>query len=480
MSGDESIIDILPYRSRGLAARATYSWKDRYFGEINIGYNGSENFTPSKRYGFFPAIGLGWVVSNEPFWQSLSNAVSFLKLRYTNGIVGNSATPDRFLYLGYLEYSGDYGYSFGNGWRDGVKVINDPVNVTWEESHKQNFGIDMKLFDNSLSITADYFKEHRTGIFLRRVLPGYLGLSSVPYGNIGIVDNKGVEASFDYIKRFNRELSLSLRGNITYNLDTYIENGDPPKRYPWMDRKGHNILARWGYVADGLFTQEEIDRINAWESMSSEDKAKIARPFPKQFGKVKAGDIKYIDQNQDGEINVYDQVNIGRGDIPQIVYGFGFNLKYKNISCGTLFQGIARADRILRGGSIHPFNEDGGKGNLFNNIDDRWTEEDPRQNVFYPRLAFDGSAEGNKNNFQPSTWWIRDVGFLRLKSLQIAYDLPIKWTSIVGVKRGQIYFMGSNLLTFSKFKLWDPELNTDNGTSYPNIATYSVGVNFSF
>ncbi|WP_106831310.1 SusC/RagA family TonB-linked outer membrane protein [Parabacteroides pacaensis] len=479
----DNLIASLPYRTRGLAGRATYSWDDRYFGEFNIGYNGSENFAPDKRYGVFPAFGLGWVASNEKFWKALTPFISFLKIRYTNGTIGNGSTDRRFLYLGSMEYNRDHRYEFGSDRHnvDGVKVLNEAVNVGWEKSHKQDLGVDIKFLHDDLSFVIDFFKEHRTGIFLeRKTISDMMGITTTSYGNLGIVNNKGVEVMGEYNKQFGKDWIVSLRGNFTWNNDVYIENDQPEPAYPWLDRRGHNILARWGLIADGLYTQEEIDQIAAWEALPAAEKEKSKRPFPTQYGQVQAGDIKYVDLNDDGQIDDYDQTKIGRGDVPCIVYGFGFNVQYKQFSIGALFQGTADADRMISGNSVNPFRAGGGGGNLFSNINDRWTEENPRQDVFYPRLAYGEDKDSNKNNFRPSTWWQKDVSFLRLKSLQVAYELPKSWVNKVRLKNASIYLMGSNLLTFSKFKLWDPELNTNQGNIYPNISSYSVGINFNF
>lgn len=476
-----SILQGLPYRSRGIAGRATYSWADKYFGEFNIGYNGSENFSPSKRYGTFPAFGLGWVPSNEAFWQPIRNVISFFKIRYTNGFIGNQATPKRFLYLESLEYNGDRGYTWGNDRRsvDGYNVLNEAVDVSWEKSHKQDLGFDIKFMNDDISLVLDLYKERRKGIFLDRgSVPSFIGITSTPVGNLGIVDNKGIEIDLEYNKQINKDLFLTLRGNFTYAQNKVIENDQPEQVYPWLNRRGYSTLSTWGLIADGLYTQSEIDQINKWEALSDAEKANTARPFPSQFGTVQAGDIKYRDLNGDGRIDTYDETKIGRGDVPAIVYGFGFNIQYKNFSLSTLFQGTAQADRFLNGLGIQPFSGSGGEGNLYSNITDRWTEENPSQDVFYPRLAY--GADKNINNFQTSTWWKKDISFLRLKSLQITYRLPKGWTNSVFLNNASVYAMGTNIFTISKFKLWDPELNTNNGTSYPNVSTYTLGVNFNF
>ena len=478
--------DAIPYRMMGIAGRATYSWKDRYFAEFNIGYNGAENFSPKHRFGTFPAFGVGWVVSNEKFWQPLSKAVSFLKIRYTDGKVGNSEVSDRrFMYLDQMKENGDYGYKFGpNGTKwSGYETVNMAVDLIWEESRKQDLGIDLKLFNDDLSIVFDLFKERRENILLKREhsIPSFLGYNtSAPYGNIGIIENKGFDGTIEYNKRINKDWVIALRGNVTFNKDKWIQGELPEQKYEWMNQYGHNINGVKGYVAEGLFTQAEIDDMARWESLSDANKAITPKPFASQFGTVKAGDIKYKDLNNDGQIDAYDQTYISRGDVPTTVYGFGFTIGWKDLSVGMMFQGVAGAERVLNGSSVNPFNGGGGSGNLYSNIGDRWTEENPDQNAFYPRLSYGSETTSSINNFQKSTWWVRNMNFLRLKTLQISYNLPKPWVNKVHLKNAAVYVMGTNLFTLSRFKLWDPELNTDNGASYPNTTSYSVGINFTF
>ena len=478
--------DAIPYRMMGIAGRATYSWKDRYFAEFNIGYNGAENFSPKHRFGTFPAFGVGWVVSNEKFWQPLSKAVSFLKIRYTDGKVGNSEVSDRrFMYLDQMKENGDYGYKFGpNGTKwAGYETVNMAVDLIWEESRKQDLGIDLKLFNDDLSIVFDLFKERRENILLKREhsMPSFLGYNtSAPYGNIGIIENKGFDGTIEYNKRINKDWVIALRGNVTFNKDKWIQGELPEQKYEWMNQYGHNINGVKGYVAEGLFTQTEIDDMARWESLSDANKAITPKPFASQFGTVKAGDIKYKDLNNDGQIDAYDQTYISRGDVPTTVYGFGFTVGWKDLSVGMMFQGVAGAERVLNGSSVNPFNGGGGSGNLYSNIGDRWTEENPDQNAFYPRLSYGSETTSNINNFQKSTWWVRNMNFLRLKTLQLSYNLPKPWVNKVHLKNAAVYVMGTNLFTLSRFKLWDPELNTDNGASYPNTTSYSVGINFTF
>lgn len=458
------VIGGMPYKQRGFAGRATYSWNDRYFAEFNLGINGSENFTPGNRYGVFPAFGLGWAISNESFWNPIRKYISFLKFRYTDGWVGSdTATGRRFMYQGV--FTGLTGTMFGTNYAgaNGYGEEKYGVNVTWSKSRKQDLGIDIKFLNDNLSFVVDLFKERRDNIFLQRsTIPSYAGWIENPYANLGVVENKGIEVAMDYTQQLGKKTFLTVRGNLTFNKDRIIENDEPPVDYPWMETRGTNVNAIWGFIADGLFTsQEEI-----------EDHAT-------QFGTLHVGDIKYRDLNGDGVIDNYDKTVIGRGDVPRIYYGFGADLQIGNFSVSALFQGTGQADRYLDGICIKPFWDDEGRDNVFANIHDRWSADDPtNQDVFYPRMYV--GSDANTNNVQRSSWWVKDVGFLRLKQLNISYNIPKRLLDRCFLKSASVYLMGTNLLTFSNFKLWDPELNTSNGTAYPNVSSYSVGVKFSF
>lgn len=456
----------IPYRLRGLAGRATYSFTDRYFAEFNMGYNGSENFAPAKRYGFFPAFGIGWITSEEPFFKPLKNVINYLKFRYTNGYAGEDLSGSRrFAYIDILNDNAA-GYNFGINRQtgfSGINILDYAVNVTWAKSHKQDLGVELRTFKEKLSLIVDLFQEHRTGILIPRAgVPAFAGLTSSPYGNLGIIDNKGIEATLQQELNLGK-LNVNLRGNITYNQDKVVENDQPSPTYPWMDRRGTNVLAQFGYIAEGLFTSDEEIQRSA---------------VPGTKDNVKPGDIKYHDLNNDGVINAYDVTRIGRGNVPAIVYGFGVNLAYKNFSLGAFFQGTGKVERYISGKAIQPFSTDGGISNAYAIATDRWTPEYPRQDAFYPRLAYGDAA--NNNNTQASTWWIKDVSFLRLKNADLGYTFPQATFRRLGVKSARVYLMGYNLLTFSKFKLWDPELETGNGTTYPNVRTLSVGLSAQF
>lgn len=460
----------LPVRSQGFAGRGTYSWKDKYFMEANFGYNGSENFIPSKRYGFFPSLGVGWVVSNENFYKNFSTVFQFLKIRYSDGYVGSGSGGRRFGFLTIVN-DGAAGYEWGNsinnqGSGGGVTVQDYGAPVQWSKVRKQDLGIEFKTFNSRLSATIDFFKEYRTGVFLQRAsLPAYVGLSNNPYGNLGIIKNAGFDGTLEANGFKIGAITLSIRGTITYNRDMLLENDAPIQPYPYLDRRGYNILSTYGYVAEKLFSdQKEID--------NSADQSPLG-------GKPRPGDIKYKDLNGDGLINNLDIKRIGNGDVPNWVYGFGVNLNYKNFYLGAFFQGVLGADRLLQGDGIIPFNNSTGpeRSNLLTIAEDRWTESTPKPNAFYPRLAYGNGA--NKNNSVASSWWVKDISFIRLKTLDLGYNLPTSLIRRAGFKSAKIYAQGFNLLYWSSFKLWDPELNTGNGASYPNTRNLSVGIQFN-
>ena len=462
----DNLINSLPYKQMSLSSRVTYSYNDRYFIEGNVGYTGSENFSPGHRFGVFPAMAVGWVPSNEKFWASVAPYISFLKFRYSHGLVGSDSLGDtRFGFE--TEITSKNGYS--NSWAQGGIGINKyGYQARWCTILKQDLGIEINFLNNDLAFVFDLFKEHRDKIFVsRNNLPLYAGFAVSASGNVGIVENKGFEASFEYNHQFGKDWTVSLRGNFTMNEDEIIENAEPAPAYPWLEKRGTNVLARFGYIAEGLYeSEEEIKERNITQ---------FGETYPGQL--VKPGDIKYKDLNGDGHIDEYDMCKIGRGDVPKYYYGFGGDFRYKNIGVGILFQGTAGADRVMEGSGIRPFTSSTGGGTLYANITDRWSKDDPsNDNVFYPRLAWSSADPSNINNFQTSTWWQKDMSFLRLKQFTVSYYFPKAWTKKSFLSGGRFYIMGSNVLTFSKFKLWDPELNTNNGISYPNVSSYTIGV----
>lgn len=459
-----SVETALPYRFNGLAGRTTYAYDDRYFVEFNFGYNGSENFAPASRYGFFPSGGLGWVISNEDFFAPLKNVVSFLKLRGTYGLVGNSnITGRRFAYLSTINAQGSTSYVFGQNYDASYKLTRigeEGVDVTWETARKLNVGLDIHFLSNKLTIHTDYFRDRREGIFLSRGdIPAYVGLTSAPLGNLGKVSNQGFEVAVDYHQQINDDWFLSFMGNVSYCHNTVIEN-DIAYAFPWLDVRGQRVGQRFGLIAEKLFDSDEEVAASAY-----------------QAGDTRAGDIKYKDISGDGKIDDYDKVPIGYGSTPEVMYGFGFNLQWKNLALSAMFQGAGCVDALISGMGVTPFQQGMANGNIMAYVLDRWTVENPSQDVQVPRLS--PSASYNMN-YQASTWWLRDTSYLRLKNLQISYSLPKKWMQSLHFSSASVYIQGVNLLTFTKFKLWDVEQSDGRGDVYPNTKSYSLGINFSF
>lgn len=469
---DSALQASLPYRNVGLSGRATYAYDNRYFAEFNFGYNGSERFHESKRFGFFPSAGLAWVVSNEGFFEPLKKVVSKMKLRGSFGIVGNDDLgKGRFLYLSDINMSNkDYGSAFGTDFdykKDGISVkrYSDP-NITWETSTKTNLALEFTLF-NDLNVIAEYYMEKRKNILQERTsIPATMGLWVTPSANLGEAKGSGVDLSLDYNKFFRNKSWLQLRGNFTYATSEYItyEDYDYPGA-PWKQKVGYPTNQTWGYIAEGLFVDDN----------------EVANS-PVQFGEYGAGDIKYRDLNKDGKITELDMAPIGYPKEPEIVYGFGASYGYKNWDVSVFFQGLARESFWIDYNQMSPFfntmknNEPVGHNALAKIIaDNHWSEDNRDAYALWPRL----SPTSIENNKQTSTWFMRDGSFLRLKQLEIGYTIPERITRKAGIKNLRLYLTGNNLLCFSKFDLWDPEM-AESGLGYPIQRVYNIGLNLTF
>ena len=467
--GGQGAFATLPSRNMGLSGRFSYSFDDRYFGEFNFGYNGSEKFSEENRFGFFPSIGFGWITSNEKWFKEALPSVNLFKLRYTYGLVGNdaiSAPSDRFFYLSDVNLNnGGTGYTWGinaNNYYNGyfINRYGNPE-VTWEVAKKANYGIELGLF-NSIMIQADYFVEDREQIYMQRqYIPESMGLTTSISSNIGKVKSSGFDISLDYNQSFNNGWYLSARGNFTYAKNEIKVNGEPEYQNENLSRIGHPINQQWGYIAERLFI-DDADIQNSPDQFNG----KLSNAYL-------PGDIKYKDINGDNAINELDQVPIGKPYVPEIVYGFGFSAGYKNIDLSMFMQGVARTSFSIQPENISPFV---GERNALKIITDNyWSEDNPDPYAFWPRL----STYGINNNEQPSTWWLRDGDFLRLKSVELGYTIPGKIGSFFDNVNARVYFTGLNLLNFSKFDLWDPEM-AGNGLGYPPQRVYNLGIQLKF
>lgn len=455
-------IAAFPYRNMGIASRVTYSFMDRYFIEGNFGYNGSENFAPTKRFGFFPSLALGYIISNEQFFEPLLSTVNLLKIRGSMGEIGSDQIGGdrRFAYNSEMASTGGYHFgSTGQQWRDGIATGHPGnPNVSWESALKRNIGIELGMF-NKLTINADYFSEKREGIYiLQESVPSVVGVNVKQYVNLGKMENKGVDASLEFTHQ-SGDFVFQGRGNFTYNRNKKLFDDRPTPIWGYQTEVGQRLYQQRGLVALGLFQSD----------------ADIANSPVQKFGNVRAGDIKYKDINGDGVIDSYDNIAIGDAHIPEINYGFGASASWKGIDVSAFFHGVSNVTRIIGGGPL--YGQSGNilvYGQIYSDVaDNRWTTSNPNPNAEYPRLSMTGVS----NNAQASTYWQRDMSFLRLKNLEVGYTIPKRLTERVKLSTVRLYTQGLNVLTFSKFKLWDPELDTSYGGIYPQMRVFNFGLN---
>ena len=465
----------LPYRNLGVSGRFTYAYDERYFSEFNFGYNGSERFAKSERFGFFPSFGFGWYMSNEDFMSSTSDVITKLKLKSTYGLVGNDqigSAEDRCFYISQVNLNdGSMGAPFGNefsNYINGVSIdryANDQI--TWEKAKMLNVGFELGLF-GKVDIQADYFTEYRSNILMDRAqVPASMGLQSPIRANVGEASSKGFEMSLDYKDNITNDFFVAVRANFSFATSKYevFEELDYVSAgLPWRSRIGLNLSQPFGYIAERLFI----------------DEADIANSPIQTFGDYMAGDIKYKDINNDGIIDINDEVPIGYPTTPEIIYGFGTSASYRNFDFSFFFQGSARSSFFVDAYNTSPFIDTSGSA-IGNNAllsawaNDHWSENDRNLYASWPRLS-DQLIDNNNRN---STWWLRDGAFLRLKSIEFGYSFTDKLTEKLGFSAGRVYVSGTNLLTFSKFKLWDIEMG-GNGLGYPIQKGANLGLNINF
>lgn len=466
---------IQPYRKQGIAGRLSYTFDRRYIGEFNFGYNGSENFDKGKRFGFFPSFALGWLVSEEPFMERFRSTLTKLKIRGSIGKVGNDNIGGnrRFAYITTLNTNAD-GYNWGETGQIGRTGISEGEvgvsDLTWETALKMNLGFELGLW-NELDFQVDLFKERRTDIFMqRKTIPTQAGFLTNPWANYGEVTNRGAEFSVNYNKQINKDWFVGFRANFTYAINR-VEEYDEAASVLGTHRAltGRSLNTLWGLQAERLFTEDDFD---------ANGNLKFGIPTQEVgAATVRPGDIKYKDMDGDGVITDADEGYIGGTVDPRIVYGFGGNVNYKNWDLNFFFQGVGDTYRIIGGTQYFiPGSGQGVQGNVYSNYLDRWTEENPSQDVFWPRL----SESANRQNYRASTWWKKNMRFLRLKTLEIGYTLPKHITDKICSKGIRIYLSGNNLFCFSPFDLWDPELDSADGLKYPTMRSFMVGVNLNF
>ena len=484
-------------RNQGLAGRFTYNWNYRYFIDFNFGYTGSENFAAGHQFGFFPAYSVAWNIAEEPFVKKNLKWVNMFKVRYSWGKVGNDkmyeangTTLIRFPYLYTIGYGGapnlwgdnagyysafggynwaDYGYEkYGTTLFQGLRhtsYAND--GVTWEIATKHDIGLDMSLFDDKFTLTIDYFHEDRKGIFMyRRYLPATAGVENgmtLPQANVGKVLSKGVDGNFAYKQQVG-SVQLTMRGNMTLSKNEVKDKDEQNNVYPYLMEQEYRVNQAKGLIALGLF----------------KDYTDIRNSPQQTFGAYQPGDIKYKDVNGDGIISDMDRVAIGATTVPNLIYGMGISAQWKGLDVNLHFQGAGKSSFFINGSGVRPF-VNGSKGNILKDVvagrwisrDESGTESTENVRAEYPRLSYGGS----NNNYQESSFWLRDGSYVRLKTLEIGYTLPKPLVNKMHFNNVRIYLIGTNLLTWSKFKMWDPEMNSSNGAAYPLSKSITVGLN---
>lgn len=466
----ESTIGEIPYNVLGISARATYGYDNRYLAEANLGYNGSEQFAPGNRYGFFPAVSVGWVVSNENFLK-ISNTITNFKLRASYGKVGNDKMGRaRFLYLDNITMGGGPLGSLGRGQGINQGLLGNP-NISWEVAKKQNYGIDLELFGD-FSASFDYFIENRTDILISRgMVPEFQGvpLGNIPKVNMGVVDNQGYEIELTYNKALSKDFYLMIRGNYGYNHNI-VKFVDEPMRdesYPYKyTSTGFPLNQSWGYKIDysngnGYFnSQDELD--------------KYLENTAYGFGSPRVGDFKYTDLNGDGVINSKDIAPIGHSSIPGVAYGFNMSLQYKGLGLTVFFQGVGKYTSNYSHQGVYEYII---QGTYFDYHKNAWTPERYANGdeITYPALSTRSTTNHVANDF-----FIMDRSFIRLKNIELSYTLPAGALKMLGVQKMRVYVSGQNLYTWDNLEMGhlDPENNDSLG--YPVTRMANLGLNVTF
>jgi len=459
-SNEDGAIAALPYKQLGLVGRLNYAYDRRYVLEFDAGYNGSENFMAGRRMGFFPAASAGWVLSNETFLKD-SKFVNLLKLRGSYGIVGVDNSAGRFAYLSTWQTGNGSGYRFGlAGDGDGYSGAQESATgnsfLTWEKSKKTNIGLDLELFKGEIAFTADLFKERRSQILTTAtIIPDVTGVQNLPAINAGIVDNKGFEGELTWRKRSGNH-NLMIRGSYSYATNRIQYAAEPVFNLAYRARKGTQINEAYGLTALGLF----------------KDDADIAASPTQQYGVVRPGDIKYFDRNGDGVINSQDEGYLGKVTTPKSIIGLTVSYTYKNFDLNVLFQGATGGKLWLTGTSAWAFSSNSSV--LADYKEGRWTTENPDPNAVWPRL----SSSNNVNNNQNSTFWLKSSNYLRLKNAEIGYTFPKAWIKKMGMTNIRTFVTASNIYTWTKMKIFDPE-RTNGFGDYPQMRVINFGLNAS-
>lgn len=465
----------------GYVGRATYGFKHRYLAEFNFGYNGSDQFEKSHRYGFFPSFSLGWVASEEGFIKNNVPAISFLKIRGSYGEVGNDQIgTDRFLYLQTYNISGSYYFGTDNSWGAQSALYEGSLgntNVTWEVGKKSNAGFDMKLFNNKFFLNIDLFREMRVNIFTsRNTRPLVLGVD-LPKENIGKVENKGFEVETGIENKVG-ELGYHIRGMISYAKNIVIFQDEVDPRFEYMRRTGKPVGQNFGLKVLGYYNPDDFEQDSEGNLILQLNGKPILKPEMPQptFGAVQLGDFKYWDRNEDGVIDSFDEGPIGNSRIPKVVFSLSYGLNFKGFDFNMMWQGAGGNNKFLSGtGAWEQIRE---AGRYMEIHQSRWTLDRYLNNeeILYPRLS---SAE-NKHNHRSNSFFLKKGDYLRLKNLEVGYNLPKNSLNKIGLSNLRVFVSGTNLLIFDYIKVMDPESNNSDGSSYPQMKLWNMGFNLQF
>lgn len=471
--GGRADVDI---RYQGMTGQFTYNYDEKYLAEFNFGYNGSENFASGKRYGFFPAGALGWVISKENFMQGTQDWLNFLKVRASMGIVGNDKLGDeRFLYLAF--YGGGDGYDFGepdfgsgkSGAREGRLANED---VTWEKSRKTNIGLDFGILNNKLTLSTDFFEDYRYDI-ITTLGSDQLGFSDIvgkpsPPINIGKVRNRGVDVEVSYSDMIGDNFQFFIKPNFTFARNKLIYQQEIPRAHEWRQATGKRLDEHFVYEFDHFVKdQEEADALNA--------------NGYQPWGQLAPGDVVYKDLNGDGQItDLGDRQAMGNPRNPEIQFGLPVTLQYKNFDFSFLLQGALKSSILLKDAAVwdFPTYDQDKLGSVRPHHLDRWTPE-TAETAKYPALSI-GNQENNKNS--NSSLFLHDAKYLRLKNVEVGYNLPKDFIRRFGLNQFRVYAQGMNMLTWSGLKdlSIDPEMGNASGYWYPVLKVFNFGVNINF
>ena len=472
--GNRTVNNELAYHSQGITGRFAYYYNQKYLMEFNFGYNGSENFAPGKRYGFFPAGSIGWVVSEEEFMKKAS-WIDFLKVRASYGLVGSDNVSSRFPYLAF--YGGGSGYDFGNNFGTNVGGTSEGnlanANLTWEKARKLNVGIDFTTLNQRLALTIDAFYEYRFDIITDMNSDGIMGYPDIvgkdaALQNLGEVSNRGVDIELSWNDKIGKDFRYYIRPNLTFSRNRLEYKAEVARKNSWRKETGKRLYENFVYVFDHFVAdQEEADRLN-----------KIGY---QPWGQLIPGDVVYKDLDRNGVIDDEDRTAMGNPRSPELMFGIPFGFQYKNFDFSVLLQGATKSSILLNGAAVFDFPqfEQDKIGRVKKMHLDRWTPE-TAATAKYPALHY-GTHDNNKNG--NSSLFLYDASYLRLKNVEIGYNVSPKLLRKFHVQQARIYVQGLNLLTFDKLGDVDidPETKSGDGASwYPIQKVFNFGIDITF